>query len=330
MELTGKRVLVTGAGGFIGSHLVERLVNEGCAVRAFVHYNSAGSEGNLELLPREIRSEIDVFSGDVIDPYCVRKAITQCDVVFHLAALIAIPYSYIAPHSYVMTNVLGTLNVMQACRDFSTQKIVHTSTSETFGSAIYVPIDENHPLQGQSPYAASKIGADKIAESYFCSFDLPVATIRPFNTYGPRQSARAVIPTIITQILAGQKTINLGLLKPVRDFTYVKDTVEGFICVAKSDESIGELVNVGSGVGISIGDLANTIIRLDGGNVEIKSDSVRLRPKKSEVMKLICANDKATALVGWQPRYTLEQGLRETMAFIEQYPQLYKSSTYNI
>lgn len=330
MDLKNKKVLVTGAGGFIGSHLVERLIDEGAQLRAMVHYNSMGKWGNIELLPRSVKDVIEVIAGDITDPFSVRNAIKGCDIVFHLAALIAIPYSYIAPQSYVTTNVIGTLNVMQACRDYGVVKVVHTSTSEIYGTAIYTPIDEKHPLQGQSPYSASKIGADKIAESYFCAFNLPVATIRPFNTYGPRQSARAVIPTIISQILAGKNKINIGSLTPVRDFNFVKDTVEGFLHVAKSERTVGEVVNIGSGKGITIGDLAKSIMLIMGRDVEIACDEMRVRPENSEVMELICANQKAAALADWRPRYTLEAGLRETVAFIERNLHLYKTDIYNV
>ena len=330
MELVSRKILVTGAGGFIGSHLVERLVTDGCQVRAMVHYNSGGKWGNLELLSEEVKQQIEVFPGDVTDPFSVQKAVDGCEVVFHLAALIAIPYSYIAPQSYVTTNVAGTLNVMEACRICGVKKVVHTSTSETYGTAIYTPIDEKHPLQGQSPYSASKIGADKIAESYFCSFGLPVATIRPFNTYGPRQSARAVIPTIISQILAGKKTIKLGSLSPVRDFNYVKDTVEGFVQIGLAEQSIGELINIGFGAGITIGELVEMIVELIGKEVEIVSDDFRVRPDNSEVFELICANRKARELLGWEPRFTLKQGLKETIAFVEKNLHLYKTDIYNI
>lgn len=330
MKLINKNILVTGAGGFIGSHLVERLVNDGCKVRAMVHYNSGGRWGNLEMLSEEMKQEIEIFPGDVTDTYSVQKAVDGCDVVFHLAALIAIPYSYIAPQSYVATNVAGTLNVMEACRRCGVEKVVHTSTSETYGTAIYTPIDEKHPLQGQSPYSASKIGADKIAESYYCSFNLPVATIRPFNTFGPRQSARAVIPTIISQVLAGKTKINLGSLTPVRDFSYVKDTVDGFMKIALSERSVGELINIGYGAGITIGKLAENIIELIGGKVEIFSDDLRVRPKNSEVMELICENGKAKQLVGWEPHYTLRDGISETVKFIEKNLNIYKTDIYNI
>jgi len=330
MTLKNKKVLVTGAGGFIGSHLVERLVDDGCKVRAMVHYNSGGRWGNLEMLTEEVKQKIEIFQGDVTDTYSVQKSVDGCDVVFHLAALIAIPYSYIAPQSYVATNVAGTLNVMEACRRFGVEKVIQTSTSETYGTAVYTPIDEKHPLQGQSPYSASKIGADKIAESYYCSYNLPVTTIRPFNTYGPRQSARAVIPTIISQVLSGKKKIKLGSLGPVRDFTYVKDTVDGFMKIAASKRSIGELINVGFGTGITIGELARTIIEIIGKEVEIISDDLRVRPENSEVMELICANDKARELVGWDSKYTLRDGLIETIMFIEKNLCLYKTEIYNI
>jgi len=331
MELRRKKVLVTGAGGFIGSHLTERLVKEGCGVRAFIHYNSRNDWGNLEYLNTDIKEKVEIIGGDITDPFSIGRAVKNCDIVFHLASLIAIPYSYRAPQSYVNTNVSGTLNVMQACSDFGVGKIIHTSTSETYGTAMYTPIDEKHPLQGQSPYSASKIGADKIAESYHLSFDLPVTTIRPFNTYGPRQSARAVIPTIISQILAGKQRVNLGLLSPIRDFSFVADTVEGFVRIAESEKSIGEVVNIGYGKGISIGYLAETIARLMDSKVDIFcNDEVRLRPKKSEVMELVCDNRKAINLIGWEPQYTLEEGLQETINFIQKNMHLYKADIYNI
>lgn len=330
IKLKSKRILITGAGGFIGSHLVERLVGEGCKVRAMVHYNSSGIWGNLELLTDEVKQAIEVFPGDITDPFSVLKAVEGCDWVFHLAALIAIPYSYTAPQSYVATNVAGTLNVMEASRRCGVEKVVHTSTSETYGTAIYTPIDEKHPLQGQSPYSASKIGADKIAESYYCSFNLPVATIRPFNTYGPRQSARAVIPTIISQVLAGKRKINLGSISPIRDFSYVKDTVDGFVKIAVSNRSMGEVINVGFGEGITIGKLAEMIIKIIGKEVEIVSDDLRIRPENSEVMELICANDKARKLIGWKPRHTLSEGIKETLGYIEKNLHRYKADIYNV
>jgi NAD dependent epimerase/dehydratase len=325
-----KKVLVTGAGGFIGSHLAEALAREKANVRAFVHYNSRNDWGNLELLPRDLLEKIEVITGDIRDPFCVRNAIKRCDTVFHLAALIAIPYSYLAPKDFVDTNIQGTLNVMQACRDENTRKVVHTSTSEVYGTALYTPIDEKHPLQGQSPYSASKIGADMMAQSYYNSFELPVATIRPFNTFGPRQSARAVIPAICSQILSGKKEIHLGLLSPVRDFTFVRDTVNGFLKIAESERSIGEVINIGSGKGISIGDLLKTIIDLIGKDISIISDDERMRPSKSEVMNLLCDNKKASDLVGWKPAFTLEDGLKETIKYVQEHPEKYKVNIYNI
>lgn len=330
-EFAGQKVLVTGAGGFVGSHLVERLLLSGAKVRAFVHYNSRGSWGHLDRSPIALDHDgLEVVAGDIRDPFMMRSAVADCDVVFHLAALIAIPFSYIAPQSYVETNITGTLNVLEACRSCGVSKMVHTSTSETYGTARYVPIDEAHPLQGQSPYAATKIAADKLAESYFCSFDLPVATIRPFNTFGPRQSARAVIPTIISQILAGRKSIALGSLSPVRDFTYVKDTVEGFIAVAKAPASVGQVVNVGSGAGVTIGALVAMIQQHLGTSVEIVEDQARVRPGNSEVMNLICGNAKAADLTGWRPRYDLPTGLAETIAFISANQDQYKPHVYNV
>jgi NAD dependent epimerase/dehydratase len=330
MELQKRNILVTGAAGFIGSHLIERLVMEGCHVRALVHYNSTGKWGNIELLPKEVQKSIEIFPGDVTDYQSVKKAVKDCDIVFHLASLIGIPYSYVAPESYVRTNILGTLNVIQACRDYGVEKVVHTSTSETYGTAIYTPIDEKHPLQGQSPYSASKIGADKIAESYHLSFDVPVATIRPFNAYGPRQSGRAIIPTIVSQILSGKRKIKLGLLTTVRDYTFIRDTVDGFIKIAETNRSVGEVINVGFGKGISVKDLAETIIKIIGAKVEIICDEVRIRPEKSEVLVLICSNEKAKQITGWEPRYSLEEGLKETIKFIEDNLSLYKADNYNI
>ncbi len=322
--------LVTGAGGFIGTHLVEALVRNNARVRAFVHYNSRNDWGNLELLPEEIIERIEIITGDIRDPFCIRNAVKGCDMVFHLAALIAIPYSYQAPMDFVNTNIQGTVNVMQACRDEGVGKVVHTSTSEVYGTALYTPIDEKHPLQGQSPYSASKIGADKMVESYYNSFGLQVATIRPFNTFGPRQSARAVIPAICSQILSGKKKIHMGLLSPVRDFTFVQDTVNGFIKIAESDRSVGEVINIGSGKGISIGDLLKTIMELIGKDIKIISDDVRMRPLKSEVMNLLCDNRKARELVGWEPTFTLKDGLKETIRYVQEHPEKYKADIYNI
>jgi NAD dependent epimerase/dehydratase len=329
LNLKNKKVLVTGASGFIGSHLTEELVKLGANVRAFIHYNSRNSYGNLEFLPKDLLSRIEICASDITDPFSVAKAVEGCDVVFHLAALIAIPYSYRAPSSYVATNISGTLNVMQACLAHRVEKVIHTSTSETYGTAIYSPIDEKHPLQGQSPYSASKIGADKIAESFFCSFGLPVATIRPFNTFGPRQSARAVIPTIVSQALASD-TIRLGSLTPVRDFNYVKDTVAGFILIAQSDQSIGQVINIGSGREITIGELAEKIIKNIGGSKHIETDTTRVRPENSEVMKLLCDSTKASALLGYTPMRTIDEGLAETIAFVRNNPGFYKSDIYNV
>jgi NAD dependent epimerase/dehydratase len=328
-KLNKKRVLVTGASGFIGSHLVERLVKDGATVRALVHYNSRNDWGLLELLPKDVLAEIDVVTGDIADPFCVAKAVRGCGVVYHLASLIAIPYSYVAPQSYVTTNVLGAVNVMQACREAEVERVVHTSTSECYGTALYVPIDEKHPLQGQSPYSASKIGADMIAESYWRSFGLPVAIIRPFNTYGPRQSARAVIPTIIGQALKGGD-VRLGSLTPTRDLNFVSDTVEGFIRVAVAPQSVGQVINCGAGREISIGDLAQLILKLTGSTSQIVADEQRVRPEKSEVERLLCNPDKARALIGWQPQVTLEEGLARTIEWFRSHLDRYKTNLYNL
>lgn len=330
MKLEGKKVLVTGAGGFIGSHLVEALVGKGCKVRAFVRYNGRGDWGHLESIEKRTLDEIETISSDITDPFAVRQAVAGCDVVFHLAALIAIPYSYIAPYSYVTTNVTGTLNVLEACRAQGIGRLVHTSTSETYGTAQYTPIDERHPLQGQSPYSASKISADKLAESYFLSFGLPVSTCRPFNTYGPRQSARAIIPSIISQLLSGASELRLGLLTPIRDFNYVKDTVNGFIRVAEADAAIGEVVNIGSGAAVTIGKLVEKIVQLTGKKVTIVSEEARIRPVASEVMELLCDNSKAMRLIGWEPRYTLDDGLKEVIEYIGARLNTYKPSIYNV
>lgn len=327
MQWSGRNVLVTGAGGFIGSHLCEALLDLGAEVTAMIRYTSRSDWGNLELLPDEQKAALQVVAGNVEDSAFVNGIVKGKEVVFHLAALIAIPYSYIAPSSYVRTNVEGTLNIMEAARTFGAWRVVHTSTSETYGTALYTPIDEKHPLQGQSPYSASKIGADKLVESYHCSFGLPVATIRPFNTYGPRQSARAVIPTIISQALA-QPTVRLGALEPVRDLTYVKDTVQGFIKVAESEKAVGQTVNVGFGEGISIGALAETILDLMGSDKRIIHDEERVRPRASEVYTLICDNSKARDICGWNPRYSLREGLIETIEFVSQHLSLYKPDQY--
>ncbi|MFB3891941.1 MAG: NAD-dependent 4,6-dehydratase LegB [Phycisphaerae bacterium] len=325
-----KSVLVTGAGGFIPSHLAERLVRAGAKVRAMVHYNSRNDWGQLELLDKDIRGAMEVVCGDIRDPFFCRQAVKGQAVVMHLAALIAIPYSYVAPADYVFTNVVGTLNVLAACRDEGVAKIVHTSTSETYGTAQYVPIDEKHPLQGQSPYSASKIGADKIAESFFCSFKTPVATVRPFNTYGPRQSARAVIPTIISQLAAGKKEVRLGSLAPVRDLTYVEDTAEGFMAVAACERTCGEVVNLGSGKGISVAELADLIIEVMGAKARVVSDEQRIRPDASEVMRLVCSAAKARELTGWQPKVALRDGLARTVKYIRAHIDRYKPDLYNL
>jgi dTDP-glucose 4,6-dehydratase len=327
--LSNKKVLVTGADGFIGSHLAEELVRQGYQVRAFVYYNSFNSWGWLDHSEPEIRESLDVFSGDIRDPHGIKTAMKGCEVVFHLAALISIPYSYHSPDTYIDTNVKGTLNVLQAARELGTEKVIHTSTSEVYGTAQYVPIDEKHPLQGQSPYSASKIGADKIAESFYLSFNLPVTTIRPFNTFGPRQSARAVIPTIISQALA-QDQVRLGSLTPVRDLTFVKDTVRAFIDIAESDATIGQVVNVGTGIGITIGELAEKILTLIGRDVRLVTEEQRIRPQKSEVMRLLCDNSKMQQLTGWQPCYSLDEGVRETITWMSDHLDLYKPDIYNI
>lgn len=326
----GKRVLVTGASGFIGSHLTEKLVGRGASVRAMTHYNFQNNWGWLESLPKEILNEIEVVPSNVCDPFAVSRAVKGMDAVFHLAALIAIPYSYIAPASYVETNVLGTLNVLEACREHGTARLVHTSTSETYGTAQYVPIDEKHPLVGQSPYSASKIAADKLVESYHLSFGLPASIIRPFNTFGPRQSSRAVIPTIITQALSGKKTVHLGLLSPVRDFNYVADTVSGFMAVAENDAAVGRVTNIGSGRGVTIGKLTATILNLTASDAEILSDEKRIRPEKSEVMALVCDNTLAREITGWSPKHTLEKGLAKTIEWITNNPDSYKATIYNV
>lgn len=331
-----KKVLVTGADGFIGSHLTEELVRMGIDVKAFVLYNSFNSWGWLDHSPKEVVDNIEVFSGDIRDPYGVKEAMKGCDVVLNLAALIAIPYSYHSPNTYVDTNINGALNVVQAARELNIEKVVHTSTSEVYGTAKFVPITEDHPLQGQSPYSASKIGADQIAMSFYQSFETPVSIIRPFNTYGPRQSARAVIPTIITQIAQGQKQIKLGSLHPTRDFNFVKDTVSGFIAVANSSKSIGEVINIGSNYEISIGDTVKLIAEVMDADIEILTDEIRLRPEKSEVERLWADNNKAKQLLNWAPAYAgvegLKRGLTETAEWFLNSENLkaYKANIYNI
>jgi NAD dependent epimerase/dehydratase len=330
MNINNKQVLVTGAAGFIGSHLTESLARSGYQVRAMVHYNFQNSWGWLETIPSDIIKNVEVFLADITDPFAVQKAVEGCNLVFHLAALIAIPYSYLAPASYVETNVNGTLNVLEACKNSGVRRLVHTSTSETYGTAQYTPIDEKHPLVGQSPYSASKIAADKLAESYYLSFDLPVVTLRPFNTFGPRQSTRAVIPTIITQALSGAETIQLGSLSPVRDLNYVKDTVAGFIAAANAENVVGKTINCGRGEGVSIGELAQMILEICGSKATIETDSERVRPEKSEVMELICNNTLARELMGWEPKYSLQEGLEETVAWMRDNLDRYKTNIYNV
>lgn len=331
MKLSGKKVLVTGGAGFIGSHLVEGLLERGCSVRVLVHYNSMGSWGHLESLPPSTMQELEVTPGDVSDPALAAEVVDGCDVVFHLAALIAIPYSYRAPHSYVATNVTGTLNILEACRRKKVERLVHTSTSETYGTARYTPIDEEHPLQGQSPYSASKISADKLAESYYRSFDLPVATLRPFNTYGPRQSARAIIPTVISQALTGNE-VRLGSLDPVRDLTYAADTASAFMAIAECDDAVGRVVNSGNGRGITIGDLAKRILKIMGveDSCDIVHDDARVRPRKSEVFELLCDNTLAGELMNWRPATGLDEGIEKTVEYVRANLDRYKAEIYNI
>ena len=325
-----KKVLVTGADGFIGSHLVEALLEEGYDVRAFVYYNSFNTWGWLDTLPKEKLNQIDIFTGDIRDPNGVKEAMKGIDEVYHLAALIAIPFSYHSPDSYVDTNIKGTLNILQAARDLGTKRILVTSTSEVYGTAQYVPIDEKHPFQGQSPYSATKIGADRIAESFYRSFDMPITIVRPFNTYGPRQSARAVIPTIITQLLSGVEEIKLGSLTPTRDFNYVKDTARGFIEIAKSEKTIGQEINIATQQEISIGELAEELIRQINPNAKIVCDEQRLRPEKSEVNRLLGSNEKIKELTNWEPKYTFSEGLAETIEFLKNNLDKYKTDIYNI
>jgi NAD dependent epimerase/dehydratase len=324
-----QKILVTGAGGFIGSHLVEQLVVDGYDVRAFVHYNSQGNWHNLEKLPQDIRDSIEVMAGDITDPFFVDKAVTNCDIVFHLAALIGIPYSYIAPEAYISTNIGGTLNVLQACRRYNISRLVHISTSETYGSAQYIPIDEKHPLVGQSPYSASKIGADKLVESFWRSFALQVCIIRPFNTYGPRQSARAIIPTIVAQALS-RDVVCLGNLNPIRDMTFVKDTVRGLIAGQKSQKCIGTVCNLGVGKGLSIGEFVNRIGVLLGKDLKVETDPHRVRPSNSEVNRLISDNSKIKELAGWEPCVGLDDGLWQTINYIRKNLNEYKIDQYNV
>jgi NAD dependent epimerase/dehydratase len=325
-------VLVTGADGFIGSHLVESLLQRGCKVRAFVFYNSFNTWGWLDSLPKDVLAGIDVFAGDIRDPNGVLQAMKGCDAVFHLAALIAIPFSYHSPDSYVDTNVKGTLNVLQAARQLGTQRVLVTSTSEVYGTARYAPIDENHPFQGQSPYSATKIGADRLAESFYRSFGTPVVIVRPFNTYGPRQSARAVIPTVITQLLTGRTELNLGNLTPTRDFNYVKDTAEGFVALSETDAAVGREINIATGREYTIGDVAQRLIAELNPDARIVTDEERLRPDASEVFRLIGDNTLITTLTGWRPRHDLDAGLRDTIEWFRQPENLsrYKAWLYNL
>jgi dTDP-glucose 4,6-dehydratase len=325
--LYARNVLVTGAGGFIGSHLVEALISRGANVRAFVRYNSRGDAGLLRALDERILKQVEIIGGDLRDEDAVRKAVQGRQVVFHLGALISIPYSYYHPVEVAKTNIIGTLNVLQACKDFGVEMMVHTSTSEVYGTAQIVPIDESHPLQGQSPYSASKIGADKLAESYSCAFGLPVITVRPFNTYGPRQSARAVIPTIITQALAST-TIKLGNLTATRDFTYISDTVEGFLKAACAERGLGQTFNLGTGQEIQIGELAELVIKLVKRNVAVEVDDKRLRPEKSEVLRLISNNALAREVLGWKPEVGLDQGLTQTIQWISEHLEYYRIGKY--
>ena len=325
-----KKVLVTGADGFIGSHMVEELVRKGYSVRAFSYYNSFNTWGWLDTLAPEILSQIEVVCGDIRDPYGVKKAIEGVDMVFHLAALIAIPFSYHSPDAYVDTNIKGTLKVLQAAKELNVERVLITSTSEVYGTAKYVPIDENHPFQGQSPYSATKIGADRLAESFYRSFDLPVSIVRPFNTFGPRQSARAVIPTIITQLLGGRQQIKLGLLSPTRDFNYVKDTVSAYIAIAESDRTIGQEINIATGKEISIGDMAKVIIAQLNPKAEIICEEERLRPENSEVNRLLGSNQKLKELTEWKQKYSFEDGIQETIKWFEQNLDKYKIDIYNI
>ncbi len=332
MTLNSKKVLVTGADGFIGSHLVEELVRKGIKVKAFCFYNSFNSLGWIDSLPKEIQNELEIFTGDIRDPYGVRKAVHDCDTIFHLAALIAIPFSYHSPDSYIDTNIKGTLNILQAARDYNTRRILVTSTSEVYGTAQYVPIDERHPKQPQSPYSASKIGADCIAESFYRSFDLPVTIVRPFNTFGPRQSARAVIPTIISQLLNGEINLKLGDITPTRDLLYVKDTVNGFIEIAKREQLVGQEVNIASQSEISIKELANELISQINPEAKIKTDDVRIRPEKSEVFRLYGSSEKLKTYTDWEPKYSLKEGLMLTINWFRnpENLKLYKSGIYNV
>lgn len=324
------KILITGSEGFIGSHLTEELVKRGFEVRAFVLYNSFNTWGWLDTLPKSIMDHVEIFQGDIRDPHGVEEALRGVEAVFHLAALIAIPFSYHSPDTYIDTNIKGTLNVLQAARKLDISRVLITSTSEVYGTAQYVPIDEKHPYQGQSPYSATKIGADRLAESFYRSFNLPVTIVRPFNTYGPRQSARAVIPTIITQLLAGKDKIKLGALTPTRDFNYVKDTANGFIEIYRSDRTIGEEINIATQTEVSIGDLARELILQINPHAQIVCEGERLRPEKSEVNRLLGCNEKIRSLTGWKPQYSLQEGLAETIAFLKENMDKYKVDIYNL
>lgn len=329
MDWTGIRVLVTGAGGFIGSHLTERLVSEGASVRAFVRYNSKGNRGFIDGFPPQTVEALEVIAGDLRDPQAVSGAVEGADYVFHLGALIAIPYSYVHPRDVVESNVLGTFNVLSACRERGVKRLVHTSTSEVYGTAQYVPIDERHPLVGQSPYSASKIAADQMAESFHRSFDLPVATLRPFNTYGPRQSARAVIPSVISQAIS-RDVIQVGAMHPVRDLTFVTDTVEGFLLTAGCDDAVGTVMNIGWGRGISVKELVEKVVSIVGRKVEVLFDATRLRPSKSEVDRLIADSAQAREKLGWEPKVSLDEGLKRTVKWISEHYDMYNPKEYAI
>jgi NAD dependent epimerase/dehydratase len=329
-RMKNKCALVTGADGFIGSHLSEILLEEGFRVRAFVFYNSFNSWGWLDTLPKEKLDKIEIVAGDIRDPHGVRQAMKGCQIVFHLAALIAIPFSYHSPDSYVDTNIKGTLNILQASRDLGLERVLVTSTSEVYGTAQHVPIDEKHPYQGQSPYSASKIGADRIAESFYRSFDLPATIVRPFNTFGPRQSARAFIPTVISQLLSGSKEIKIGSLTPTRDMNYVKDVVQAFLAIAKSKKTIGEEINIATQSEVSMGEIAKEIMSLINVEAKLVTDPQRIRPAKSEVERLLGSNEKITKLTDWQPRFSFKDGLEETIEWFRQNMNRYKTQIYNI
>jgi len=326
------KLLVTGADGFIGSHLVEELIARGYHVKAFVYYNAFNSWGWLDTFPNNLLNEIEIFSGDVRDPNGVKKAVQGCSAVFHLAALIGIPYSYHSPDSYVDTNIKGTLNILQACRNYKVERVLITSTSEVYGTAKYIPIDENHPLQGQSPYSATKIGADKIAESFYRSFDMPITIVRPFNTYGPRQSARAIIPTVITQLLSGERIIKIGSSKPTRDFNYVKDVVDAFYRIYNSQKTTGRVINIATQTELSIGDLVQKIKNKIEPEAKINIDKKRIRPEKSEVNRLLGSNELIKSITNWNPQYTIDEGLKETICWFKEEKNLekYKPELYNV